>query len=327
MTRGLRVFACFIALALAGPVSHSDENAAEKVELADYKKVEGIEGTIVSVGSDTLNNLMTLWAEGFREHYPKFEFCIEGQGSTPGPWALTHGTTDLAPSARLMKDVDVEKFKQKQGYEPSVIVVAIDALAVFVHKDNPVEKLSLAQLDAIFSSTRKREYAEDITRWGQVGLEDDWENLDITLYGRNSASGYYAFFKEKALSKGDFKKSVKEQPGSATVVKQVSEDRSASGYSGIAYKTDGVRAVPVSATAEDTACEATRENCYDDKYPLSRRLYIYFNRKPGENLKPHIREFLKFIHSKQGQEAVTKDGFVSLNQKLVDDSKAAYEDK
>lgn len=309
-----------MVVAVAATMKPAQAEEAVKIDesMGKYEPVAGISGNISSVGSDTLNNLMTLWAEGFRKHYPNVNFAVEGKGSSTAPPALIDGTSDLGPMSRAMKDEEIDKFEKKFGYKPSYAAVAIDALAVFVHKDNPVEGLSMQQLDAIFSQTRKGGHGEDITKWGQVGLKGDWDNANIVLYGRNSASGTYGYFKEKALYKGDYKTTVKEQPGSAAVVQSVSVDRNAIGYSGIGYKTAGVKAVPLAKNTGDDTFEATAENCYSGKYPLSRFLYIYFNRAPGKETTPVVREFFKFIHSVEGQEVVQKDGYVPMNKKLVD---------
>jgi phosphate transport system substrate-binding protein len=311
---GLALMGAFIA-----PAAAEDKKVEVEAGIESYKKVAGIDGSIASVGSDTLNNLMTFWSEGFKKQYPNVTFAVEGKGSTTAPPALIDGTSDIGPMSREMKEEEIKKFEDKFGYKPSKVAVSVDALAVFVHKDNPVKSLTLAQVDAIFSSTRKRGYKEDVTKWGQVGVtEGDWSSLGITLYGRNSASGTYGFFKEHTLNKGDYKSTVKEQPGSSTVVSLTSEDRSAVGYSGIGYKTAGVRAVPLAAKEGGEVFEATAENCYSGKYPLSRFLYIYYNRAPGKELSPVVREFLLFILSKEGQEIVVKDGFIPLTKKMDD---------
>ena len=319
--------AMFVAVAATSTPTSAEEKVEVDSTLPKYAAVAGVSGNISSVGSDTCNNLMTLWAEGFRKHYPNVNFAVEGKGSSTAPPALIDGTSDIGPMSRKMKDEEVNKFEEKYGYKPSYVGVAIDALAVFAHKDNPIEKLSLAEVDAMFSENRKGGHAEDVTKWGQVGLTGDWQNLGITLYGRNSVSGTYGYFKEKALFKGDYKKTVKEQPGSAAVVQSISEDRSAIGYSGIGYKTAGVKAVPLSKEAGGEAYEATAENCYNGKYPLARYLYIYFNRAPGKNLSPVVREFLAFIHAQEGQAVVLKDGFVPMNKKTVDKFAESYTDK
>lgn len=282
-----------------------------------YEPVSGVAGNLNSIGSDTLNNLMTYWAEAFRKQYPNVNIQIEGKGSATAPPALTAGTAQLAPMSRSMKPEEEDAFAKKHGCKPTRLTVALDCLAVYVHKDNTTHGLTLAQVDCIFSKTRKSGYA-DISTWGQIGLTGDWESLPISLYGRNSASGTYGYFKEHALGKGDFKDTVKEQPGSAAVVNSVANDRAAIGYSGIGYKTSEVRAIPLAKGPEDHLAEPTFENALAGKYPLGRALYIYVNKKPGQPMEPVVKEFLKFVLSKNGQEIVVKDGYGPLPAKVVD---------
>jgi phosphate transport system substrate-binding protein len=283
-----------------------------------YEKVSGISGNLNSVGSDTLNNLMTYWAEAFQKEYPNVKVQTKGEGSATAPPALTEGAAQLGPMSRAMKDTELEAFEKKHGFKPTRISVALDCLAIYVNKDNPIKGLTLQQVDGIFSQTRKSGNAE-ITKWGQVGLNGPWQDLPISLYGRNSVSGTYAYFKEHALVKGDFKDTVKEQPGSAAVVNGVANDKGAVGYSGIGYKTSDVRAVLVGKKADSPLVEPTFENALVGKYPLGRALYIYVAKKPHEPLPPHVREFLKFVLSKQGQEIVVKDGFGPLPVKLINE--------
>jgi phosphate transport system substrate-binding protein len=314
------VAAAFVAGTPAAADDTAKKDAGSKVDagIEGYKPVSGISGNISSVGSDTLNNLMNLWLEGFKKHYPNVKSSMEGKGSGTAPTALIDGTADLGPMSRPMKADEIKKFEDKFGYKPTEVRVALDALAVFVHKDNPVEKLSLPQVDAIFSKNRLGKHPEDVTKWGQAGLAGDWQNLGITLYGRNNASGTYGYFKEVALFKGDYKDSVKEQPGSSTVVQLISEDRTAIGYSGIGYKTAGVRTVPLSKGATGEAYDATAEHCYSGKYPLSRFLLVYVNKPEGKKLNPVVTEFLKFVQAKEGQEVVVKEGFIPLRKSDVD---------
>ncbi len=294
---------------------------AEKVEIdpgiAAYTQTSGVTGNVNSIGSDTLNNLMTLWAEGFKKEYPNVKIQIEGKGSSTAPPALIEGTAQLGPMSRPMKSSEIDEFEKKFGYKPTEVAVAVDALAVFVSKDNPVKGLTMKQVDGIFSSSRKSG-GEEITTWGQVGLTGDWANKTISLYGRNSASGTYGFFKDHALAKGDFKATVKEQPGSSAVVQGVASDISAIGYSGIGYKTSDVRAVPL-GEAEGKFVEADYEHCLTGDYPLARFLYVYVNKKPGQPMDKLTLEFLKFVLSKQGQEVVVKDGYFPLPKQSVDD--------
>lgn len=282
-----------------------------------YKKVSGISGNASSIGSDTRNNLMALWLESFRKYYPNVKIQIEGKGSSTAPPALIEGTAQFGPMSRPMKATEVDKFEKQFGYPPTMLRTSLDALAVFVNKDNPMKGLTLAQVDAIFSKTRRGEYKENVSTWGQVGLMGDWENAGMSLYGRNSASGTYGFFKEHALFKGDYKDEVKEQPGSASVVQGVGEDRYGIGYSGIGYKTSGVRVVPLALEAGEPFREGTLENVLDGSYPLGRFLSLYINKAPGKTLDPLVREFAKFIFSKEGQEIVIKDGYMPVPYDVV----------
>src|SRR6058998_1661239 len=281
-------------------------------DLAPYKPVSGVSGNVSSIGSDTLNNLMTLWAESFNKFYPNAKIQIEGKGSSTAPPALISGTAQLGPMSRPMKGTEIDQFEKKYGYKPTPIRTSVDALAVFVNKDNPIKCLTLPQVDAIFSKSRRSGYKEDIKTWGQLGLTGEWASRPISLYGRNSASGTYGFFKEHSLKNGDYKDSVKEQPGSASVVQGVTVDRFAVGYSGIGYATAGVRAVPL-AEKEGAKCyEADPDNAYSGNYPLSRFLYAYVNRAPGKPLDPLTREFVKLMLSREGQEVVVKDGYFPI---------------
>ena len=280
--------------------------------LDSYKAVSGVSGNLSSVGSDTLNNLMTLWAESFSKFYPNVKIQIEGKGSSTAPPALIAGTAQLGPMSRPMRCTEIDQFEKKFGYKPTPVRTAVDALAVFVNKDNPIKCLTMEQVDAIYSKSRRFGYKKDVKTWGQLGLAGDWADRPISLYGRNSASGTYGFFKEHALKNGDYKDEVKEQPGSASVVQGVTVDRYGIGYSGIGYATAGVRAVPI-AEKEGAACvEATAENAYAGTYPLARFLYVYINKPPGKALDPLTQEFVKFIVSKEGQEVVVKDGYFPI---------------
>ena len=295
---------CLSATAFAQ--SRVDEN------LPVYEKTSGVSGNLSSIGSDTLANLMTLWAEDFKRLYPNGIVQIQAAGSSTAPPGLTEGTSNLGPRTRLMKDKEIEAFEKRHGYKPTPIAVAIDALAVFVHKDNPIEGLSLVETDAIFSSTRTCGGDQDISNWGQLGLPGAWASRGIQLYGRNSVSGTYGYFKEHALCKGDFKNTVNEQPGSASVVQSVSASLNGIGYSGIGYTTSSVRAIPLSKTPGKPFVEATSENAVNGTYPLSRFLYVYVNKAPGQTLDPITLEFLKMVVSQQGQEVVVKDGYIPL---------------
>lgn len=281
--------------------------------LPSYKKVSGVSGSLSSVGSDTMNNMMTLWAETFRRMYPGVKVQVEGKGSSTAPAALIAGTAQFGPMSRAMRATEIDQFEAKYGYKPTELRTSYDALAVYVGKDNPIAKMTLAQLEAVFSKTRKRGYREDIGTWGQLGLTGDWAKRPISLYGRNSASGTYGFFKEHVLKNGDYRNTVKEQPGSASVVQGVTEDRFAIGYSGIGYRTSGVKAVALAESEKGPYAEGTYANVQNGTYPLSRFLYVYVNKAPGKPLDPLVLEFVRLIYSREGQEVVVKDGYMPLS--------------
>ena len=308
-------FALLGALASGLPSAYADDAIKLDPTLKGYVKVSGVSGNVNSIGSDTLNNLMTLWAEGFRKQYPNVKIQIEGKGSSTAPPALIEGTAQLGPMSRQMKNTEIDAFERKFRYKPTAIPVAIDALAVYVNKDNPVKGLTMAQVDAIFSKSRRWGHNENIQVWKQVGLDD---NSPISIYGRNSASGTYGFFKEHALKNGDYKDEVKEQPGSASVVQSVSEDQSGIGYSGIGYLTSNVRAVPLAEKDGMPLKEASQQNADDGSYPLWRHLYLYVNKAPNKPLDPIVGEFIKFIYSKEGQQVVVKDGFFPLKADTIE---------
>lgn len=282
-----------------------------------YEKASGISGNLSSVGSDTLANLMTMWAEEFNREYPNVNIQIQAAGSSTAPPALTEGTSNLGPMSREMKDDELAAFEDKYGYKPTAVPVAIDALAVMVNKDNPIKGLTLPQVDAIFSSTRKCGHSADIVNWGDAGVAA-WGSKSIQLYGRNSVSGTYGFFKENALCKGDFKNNVNEQPGSASVVQSVTSSVNGAGYSGMGYTTSGVKMVALAKKEGEAFVEATPENALSGKYPLTRYLYVYVNKKPNTPLAPLDYEFIKMVLSKTGQQVVIKDGYIPLPAKIVE---------
>lgn len=310
------VFAAFFLCA-----SIASPTFAQKLEvdsaLPEYSKVSGIAGNLNSIGSDTLNNLMTYWAEGFAKYYPSVNIQIEGKGSSTAPPALTEGTAQFGPMSRLMKPEELESFEKEHGYQPTAIGVALDSLAVYVNKDNPIESLSLQEVDAAFSSTRKGGLASDVQTWSQLGVTGPVGRKPISLYGRNSASGTYGYFKKVALYKGDYKPSVKEQPGSASVVMGVGNDLAGLGYSGIGYRTSDVKAIALSKKKGDKPYAPTYDNVLAGKYPLGRMLYVYVDKAPNEELSPMTLEFIRFVLSKEGQEIVVKDGYLPLPAKVA----------
>lgn len=295
--------------------AQADDVVKVDEKIAAYEQVSGVTGNLNSIGSDTLNNLMTLWAEGFKAKYPNVNIQIEGKGSSTAPVALIEGTAQLGPMSRAMKSEEIDEFEAKFGYKPVEVKVAIDALAVYTHKDNPIKGLTLQQVDSIFSSTFKAG-GSALKKWGEVGLDGDWADKEFSKYGRNSASGTYGFFKDEALLKGDYDASVKEQPGSSAVVQGVASDLAGIGYSGIGYKTSGVNAIAL-GKAEDALFAPSYENCLSGDFPLSRFLYVYVNKNPEKPMDQLTLEFLKFVLAKEGQEVVVKDGYYPMTAEIA----------
>lgn len=304
ITRGTVLVSCLAALSVA--------QVRVDYSLPEYRAGQGVSGSIKSVGSDTMNNLMTQWFEEFRKYYPNVRTEVEGKGSSTAPPALIEGQAQLGPMSRPMKASEIDAFERRVGYKPTELSVAIDALAVFVHKDCPLESMTLEQIRRVFSVDGK-----DMT-WGDLGVTDPaWSSKLISLYGRNSASGTYGFFKEHGLSNRDFKASVKEQPGSSSVVQGIATDRFAMGYSGIGYATADVKALKVAVEQGDEAFPADPEHCYSGEYPLARFLYLYINHRPGGSLEPLRSEFIRMLFSKQGQEVVIKDGYIPVGAEVA----------
>ena len=310
----LKMLAAAVTLGTASLIS-TPVLAADNA-LPSYSKVSGISGNLSSVGSDTLANMMTFWAEEFKRQYPNINIQIQAAGSSTAPPSLTEGTSQFGPMSRKMKSKEIEAFEKHYGYKPTEVRVAIDALAVFVNKDNPIKGLTIKQVDSIFSSTQKCGYEKNSTRWADVGLTGSWSGKDIQLFGRNSVSGTYGYFKSNALCKGDYKNSVNEQPGSASVVQSVASSLNSIGYSGIGYKVAGVKAVALSKKG-GPFIEATMDNAVTGKYPLSRFLYVYVNKHPNKPLSPLQAEFIKLMLSKEGQGIVAKDGYIPLPVAVV----------
>jgi len=283
--------------------------------LPPYKKVDDISGHLISVGSDTLHDDMVRWSNAFMALYPNVKIEVRGEGSVTATPALVDGIAQFGPMSRPMSNDEVQAFVDKFGYKAAHFRVAVDALAIYVNKDNPIRCLTVQQVNRIFSVNRRAAFGGDISTWGQAGLTGDWATQPIVLYGRNTISGTYGFFKEMALLDGDFKPSVRQQSGSEEVVQHVANEKYAIGYSGIGFKTAGVRAVPL-ALADGLPCyDTSPEMTYARKYPFARLLYVYFNKKPNEPLDPLRAEFIKYIQSKDGQTQTERGGFYSIAAK------------
>lgn len=284
--------------------------------LSRYETQGGISGNLTAVGSDTLNNLVTRWKEGFLKVYPNVTMSVEGKGSTTAPPALIEGTAQIGTMSREMRPIEIDEFEANFGYKPTAVPVAVDGLVVFVHKDNPLLGITLQQLDNVFSSTYKRNGAP-ISQWEQLGLPPPFASRPLSLYGRNSASGTYGYFKQVVMVNGDYKASVKEQPGSSAVVQGVGTDLFGIGYSGVGYQTSEVRALALGGD-NGILYHPTFENCMSGRYPLARLLYVYVNKPPNRPLDPLTKEFLSFVLSREGQEIVATEGYFPLPSRVAE---------
>ncbi|MGL0816125.1 PstS family phosphate ABC transporter substrate-binding protein [Vibrio vulnificus] len=304
----------WLSLLLMGGMSASTQ--ALDTPLEPYKKIPGVSGNLLSVGSDTLAGMTTLWVEEFKALYPNINAQVQASGSSTAPPALTEQTAQFGPMSRPMRLREVEAFERTHGYKPTALRVAIDAIGIFVHQDNPVQGLNFLQLDAIFSATLRCGAEDFVSTWAQLGIDAEWAKRNFQLFGRNSVSGTYGYFKKHALCGGDFKSQVNEQPGSASVVQSVASTLSGIGYSGVGYRVAGVRLLPIAKQGNEFVYPS-RENILTGDYPLSRYLYVYVNKHPSKALSPIEAEFIKFIYSAQGQALVEKDGYVSITEEFA----------
>jgi len=290
--------------------------ASRTYRVPSYSRMPGVAGKISSVGSDTLANLMTFWSQEFKTLYPQVGFQIQASGSSTAPPALIEGTATIGPMSRELKPSEIRDFTRVHGYPPTVLKVAMDAIAIFVDRRNPISGMTLQQVDAVFSQTQYCGSDTRIEQWSQLGVDEVGYRSPIRTYGRNSVSGTYGLFKIMALCDGDFKNTVNEQPGSASVVLSVASGTGAIGYAAYGYKTAGVRAVPLGETL-DSLIPLSIETVRNESYPFARFLYLVINKKPGEPLPTLEREFLRFILSKEGQAQVIRDGYFPIREDVL----------
>ena len=279
---------------------------ADLSKLANYQPLGDLSGNLTSTGSDTLANLVSQWATAYRRFYPSVNVQIQAAGSASAVTALLEQTAQFGPMSRAMRELEAEAFVRRHGYAPTGIRVAFDSIDVFVHKDNPLQSLSIQQVDAIFSATRRCGYTEDLRQWGQLGLTGSWQNRPIQLYGRNTVSGTYSYFKTRALCDGDFRNRVNEQPGATAVAQAVSSSLNGIGYSSLGQQHPGTKSLQLYNSTSSNAGEV-----------LTRPLYIYVNKKPGEPLPVSQMQFLRYALSREGQKAVMNEGFLPLRPKVA----------
>ena len=298
------------------------EAMAVDERLPSYESGAEVSGKIRIVGSDTLVNFVTMWSREFEAAHPGVEFDIEGRGSATGPPALIAGEADVAPMSRAMNESEIADFTAAHGYPPTEIRVGVDGLGVFVHADNPIDQLTLPQVDAIFSKTRELGYERSIDSWGQLAQIGEWKDAGIQKYGRDELSGTRGFFQATALSGGDFADDVTGLPGSAAVIHKVSLDPFAIGYAGISYRMPGVKAVAIARGPEGPYYSWGTARFFSSDHPLARIVNVYVNKAPDQDLDPALREFLIFALSRNGQELVLKDGYVPIPADVAEAERA-----
>lgn len=301
-----------VALALACS-AHAQVKPALDSKIAPYQVAAPVKGAVDIEGSETMKPMTESWASDLRLLYPGLTITVTNTGSETGLARLMEGKAQIAAMSRRMTPPEIVEFTREFGYEPTEVPVAVDALAVFVHKDNPIEGLTLAELDAIFSKERRRGLKYPVNSWGDVILfAGEWKEAPIRLYGRNGNSGTAAFFREHVLNGADLKKTMVVGAGSASVVVELMKDRFGIGFSGIGYQTSGIRPVPLASVQGGRYVEPNFQTAMDGSYPLRRNLYLYINRPPKTALPPPVTEFVKYALSQQGQQIVIDHGYYPL---------------
>ncbi len=282
-------------------------------KIPPYQVVSNLAGTISVAGSDTMKPLMDSWSAKLRQLYPGLTVKVESNGSETGVAALLEEKVQIAVMSRRMTQQEIVEFKREFGYEPTEIPVAVDALAVFVHKDNPIEGLTLAEVDAIFSKERRRGLEYPVRMWGEAMVfEEEWAEAPIQIYGRNGNSGAASFFREHVLNGADFKKPMTVGVGSASVVMELMRDRFGIGFCSIGYQTSQVQPVPLAAVKGGRYVAPTFETAINGSYPLRRNLYLYINRSPKVAPPGPLFEIVKFALSQHGQKIVVNQGYYPL---------------
>lgn len=308
---------------------HSDPFATVSVTstLAHYSPKKHVSGAFKVKSSEALYPLLTRLSIDFQRFQPKVRIDVKKGNATAVAEFLQPPLNktgkimmvdDRAASFQLLatthqlSDAETNEFVAQHGYEPTALPVAVDAVALYVHKDNPLPGLTLDQVDAIFSSTRKRGAKTAVSQWGQLGLADRWRDLPIQLYGRERLSEARAFVKEYGLAGGEFKLEIHEDHGAASVVFDVSRDPMGIGYSGLGLQTSNVRVVPIAEKDGMSFVPPTRETVADQTYPLRHALYLYFDKASKTPLPDTVQEFLTFLMSQEGEEAMMKAGLFPL---------------
>lgn len=296
------------------------------VNAQEYQVRSGINGTITSMGSDTMSNLLSVWAEEFQSAYPQVNFQIQAAGSGTAPPAMIQGTANIGPMSRELKSIEQQAFFQKYGYEATMVPVALDAIIIFVDLENPTHWLSQKQVDAIFSITRFCGGASSLESWSQLRASANFP-YRIRMFGRSAVSGTYGLFKSRVLCDGDFKPQVSELPSSASIVQSVAFFKGAIGYAAWGFQHSGVKPLAIapgsgkalphsnseSIFGYNRAIAPSEENIRNQTYPFTRTLFLMVNKAPDESLDNPVLEFIQFIYSERGSQLTRREGYVPLS--------------
>lgn len=307
----------FVLIATAA-FAHAAQSVQPSVDpaLYDYEPATAIAGGVRAIGSSTLSNLLLRWSAEFHRLYPAVEVRVVGGGSETAVPALIEGRADLGPMSRPMSDAEVERFRAKFGYPPTRLTVAVDAIAVYVNKHNPLARISFPELDGIFSATRKLG-SDPIRTWGQLGLGGDWATRAIVIKGPSPTQGIYGVFRSTALAGGAYRLDMRPEPVASSIVQAVATEDGAIGFASHFLAAARTRALAIGRQDEGPYVLPLAEHAADGSYPLARKLFIYINRSPGGAVAPAVREFLRFACSEQGQEIAARDGNFPLSAALA----------
>ena len=278
-----------------------------------YAAQEQVSGKLTVAGSETMKPLIDAWVGDLSRRHPGMKITSTGAGSETGLEALLAHQTEIAAMSRRMTAAEISVFVKEYGYEPTEVPVANDALAIFVHRDNPITGLSLDELDAMFCRERRRGLSYAIDSWGLVGLLDEWFDAPIRLYGRNGKSGTSYLFREEVCKGGTFRPQLINAQGSASVVLDLVKDLQGIGFSAIGYRTSTVKPVPIASVKGGRYVEPNFQTAMDGSYPLRRNLYLYIARPPKTAPSPAMTELVRFALSQQGQQLALDHGYFPLS--------------
>lgn len=309
--------ACLMILCLLGAFQSFTDLASAQA-LRKYKPVWNLAGKIRVAGSGALNGELEILADAFQQIYPGVEIAVERNGDERTPTALLAGAADLGSLSRALTREETAAIETRFLTSPIGVVVGLDALAIYVNRENPLACLSIPDLDRIFSANRIASGGGAIERWGQLASDAAWVEKPISRLGRREDSGSYSFFRNSVMDGDAFRRDVKALESGQAVVRDVAHDRYAIGYSSGSFLSEGVRAVSISSDSGATCKSLTAENVARGDYPLARSLYIYALKTQDAQTNLITVEFLRYLISREGQIKMTEIGFIPIDRDSQD---------